>query len=88
MNCEQSTTKSQLRKINLFLQNKPHLLNAQMNVSKVLTKDYENICLRRRGKTNPKQSQSKPIQSQSNPKPGTGSGLNYLDRVGKKAYRG
>ncbi|GAJ17895.1 unnamed protein product, partial [marine sediment metagenome] len=30
-------------------QNKPNLLDAQMNISSVLTKDYENVPLRRRG---------------------------------------
>jgi len=38
-------------------QNKPNLLNAQMNVSSVITKDYENVPLRTRGK----QTQSNPI---------------------------
>jgi len=32
-----------------FMQNKANLLDAQMNVSSVLTKDYENVPLRRRG---------------------------------------
>jgi len=31
-----------LYKSTLFLQNKPNLLDTQMNVSSVLTKDYEN----------------------------------------------
>ena len=35
-----------------------------MNASKVLTKDYENKRLADVGKTNPIQSQSKPIQTQ------------------------
>jgi len=46
-------------------QNKPNLLNTQMNVNKVLTKDYENVLL---GKHRGKQTQSNPIQTQSNPK--------------------
>lgn len=58
---------------------------AQMNVSKVLTKDYENIHPSGTTKTNPNQTQSNPISKQ---KPGKGSGLNYLDWTGKKAYRG
>jgi len=33
---------------NLFMQNKPNLLNAQMNVNSVLTMDYVNIRLRSR----------------------------------------
>jgi len=42
------------------MQNKPNLLNAQMNVSSVLTKDYENKRLCRCVKTNPIQTQFKP----------------------------
>ena len=46
-----------LYKSPLFMQNKANLLDAQMNVSSVLTKYYENVPLRRRGqnkaKTNP-----------------------------------
>jgi len=41
------------------MQNKPNFLNAQMNVNKVLTKDYENVRLHRRGKNKPNQTQSK-----------------------------
>ncbi len=47
-----------------FMQNKANLLNTQMNVNKVLTKDYENVRLHRRGKNKPN---SNPIQTQSNP---------------------
>jgi len=36
------------------MQNKANLLDAQMNVSSVLTKDYENVPLRRRGQNKPK----------------------------------
>jgi hypothetical protein len=54
-----------------FMQNKANLLESQMNVNKVLTKDYENIANCKLGenkantkpikaKTNPKQSQYKP----------------------------
>jgi len=39
------------------MQNKPNLLNTQMNVTKVLTNDYENIRLHRRGKNKPNQTQ-------------------------------
>ena len=60
---------------NLFMQNKPNLPNAQMNVSSVLTKDYVNIRLRRRFKNKANQTQfkanSKPIkpkQTQFKPK--------------------
>jgi len=48
-----------------IMQNKPNLLNAQMNVNKVLTKDYESQTLGGRGKNKPN---TKPIQTQSNPK--------------------
>ncbi len=48
-----------------IMQNKPNLLNALMNVSSVLTKDYENKRLADAAKTKPIQTQSKPIQSQS-----------------------
>ncbi len=48
-----------------IMQNKPNLLNNQINVSKVLTKDYENkrLCRRLKNKAN-----SNPIQSQFMPK--------------------
>jgi len=52
--------------IDLFMQNKPNLLNVQMNVNKVLTKNYENKTLGRRGKNKANQSQYKPNQSQYN----------------------
>jgi len=44
----------------LIMQNKPNLLNAQMNVNKVLTKYYENVRLHRRGKNKPNQTQFHP----------------------------
>ena len=46
------------------MQNKPNLLNAQMNVNKVLTKDYENVHLLGRRKNKAKQTQ--PVVSLSN----------------------
>jgi hypothetical protein len=49
-------------KSTLFMQNKPNLLNAQMNANKVLTKDYENVHLHRGFK---KQTQSNPIPQKS-----------------------
>ena len=49
------------------MQNKPNLLNAQMNVNKVLTKDYENECLCRRFKNKAKQTQFIPTEGGSNP---------------------
>ncbi len=39
---------------------KANLLNAQMNVNKVLTKHYENVRLHRRGKNKPNQTQFHP----------------------------
>jgi hypothetical protein len=38
-----------------------------MNVNKVLSKDYGNICLYKRGKNKPKQTQSNPIKAKTNP---------------------
>jgi len=49
---------------NLFMQNKPNLLNAQMNVNSVLTMDYVNIRLRSRFENKAKQTQFKPNQTQ------------------------
>jgi len=46
------------------MQNKPNLLDAQMNVNKVLTEDYENVRLHRRRKNKPNQTQ--PVVSLSN----------------------
>jgi hypothetical protein len=43
--------------INLFMQNEPKFRKSQMNVNKVLTKDYENKTLGERGK---KQTQTNP----------------------------
>ena len=59
-NNQLQTTKKELRKIHSFMQNKPNLLNARMNVSKVLAKDYENVHPLGHPKTNPKQTQFKP----------------------------
>ncbi len=41
-----------------FMQNKANLLDAQMNVSSVLTKDYENKRLCRCGENKPDQTQT------------------------------
>ncbi len=54
----------------LFMQNKANFRKSQMNVSKVLTKDYEKKTLGQRGKTKPikaNQSQLKPIKANSKP---------------------
>ncbi len=53
------------------MQNKPNFRKSQMNVNKVLTKNYENKTLSERrknkAKTNPIQTQSNPKQSQNKP---------------------
>ena len=41
------------------MQNKPNLPDAQMNVSSVITKDYENVHLLGRRKNKPNQTQYK-----------------------------
>ena len=46
-----------LYKSALFMQNKPNLLNAQMNVSSILTTDYENKSNWTLGENKPKQTQ-------------------------------
>ena len=51
----------------LIMQNKPDFPDAQMNISSVLTKDYENVPLHRHRQNKPNQTQFKPNQSQSNP---------------------
>ncbi len=51
-----------------FMQNKPNLLNAQINVSSVLTKDYENARLGRRGKNKPNLSRRSIWRSRIKPK--------------------
>ena len=65
-NCRESSTNWPY-----FLQNKPNLLDAQMNVSSILTKDYENVPLRRRGENKPN---SNPIK------------LNFRQEMPKKPY--
>ncbi len=49
---------------NLFMQNKPNLPNAQMNVSTAITMDYVNIRLRSRFKNKANQTQFKANQTQ------------------------
>jgi len=46
------------------MQNKPNLLNAQINITLYNTRGYRNVPLRRRWQN---KANSKPIQSQSNP---------------------
>ena len=54
-----------LYKSTLFMQNKPNLLNAQMNVSSAITMNYEqktmNYANKNKPNTNPIRTQSKPI---------------------------
>ena len=49
-----------LYKSALFMQNKPNLPDAQMNINSLLTKDYENVPLRRRGENKPNTNPIKP----------------------------
>jgi len=53
------------------MQNKPKPRKSQMNVNKVLTRDYEKKTLSERGKnkakTKPKQSQTNPNKAKTNP---------------------
>jgi len=53
--CRESST-NQL----LFMQNKPNLLDAQMNVNSLITTDYKNFIPLAGQKNKPKQSQNKP----------------------------
>ncbi|HIJ52597.1 MAG TPA: hypothetical protein HPP66_05515, partial [Planctomycetes bacterium] len=59
-----STTVESALQIAHFMQNKANFQNAQMNVSRVSTKDYAKWTLGQRGKNKPN---SNPIQTQSNP---------------------
>jgi hypothetical protein len=45
------------------MQNKPNLLDAQINVSSFITKDYENVHLLGRRRNKAKQNQSNPISN-------------------------
>jgi len=49
-----------LYKSTLFMQNKPNLLDAQMNVSSILTTDYENKSDRTLGENKPNSNPNKP----------------------------
>jgi len=63
-----STTVESALQIHLFMQNKANFRKSQMNVNKVLTKDYENLDTWSSGKNKPN---SNPIQTQfkANSKP-------------------
>ncbi|HIJ51804.1 MAG TPA: hypothetical protein HPP66_01465 [Planctomycetes bacterium] len=73
-----STTVESALQIAHFMQNKPNFQNAQMNVSRVSTKDYAKWTLGQRGKNKPNtnpikpnfpapRGETNPIQTQSNP---------------------
>jgi hypothetical protein len=47
----------------LFMQNKANFRNGQMNISSFITSKYERLDIWWNGKTNPIQSQSKPVLS-------------------------
>ncbi len=53
-----------LYKSTLFMQNKPNLLNAQMNVSSAITMNYEQLTMNYANKNKPN---SNPIQTQNKP---------------------
>ncbi len=61
------STKDNVRKNKLFLQNKANFQKVKFNVNRVLTKDYDLMDTWSIRKTKPIQSQSKPIQSQFKP---------------------
>jgi len=46
--------------INLFMQNEPNFRKSQMNVSPVITRDYENKTLGEHGKNEPKTNPNEP----------------------------
>ena len=56
-----STTVEDSLQIHLFMQNEPKFRKSQMNVTNLLTREYEKRTLGQLGKTNPKRTQSKPI---------------------------
>jgi hypothetical protein len=66
------STKDYVRKNNLFMQNEPKFQKVKLNVNKVLTKNYDQMdtwsIRKNEPKTNPKRTQSKPIQTQFKPK--------------------
>ncbi len=71
-NCRETSTyiESSLQ-INLFMQNKANFRKVKLNVTKVITMDYEKKTLGQRGKTKPikaNQSQFKPIKANKMPK--------------------
>ncbi len=57
------STKDYVRKIKLFMQNKANFRKVKLNVTKVLTRDYDKMDTWWSGKTKPIQSQLKPIKA-------------------------
>jgi len=67
-----STTVESALQINLFMQNKANFRKSQMNANTLLTVDYENQTLSKRGKnkpnTNPIKAKTNPIKANKMPK--------------------
>ncbi|MBW8041626.1 MAG: hypothetical protein FVQ85_16745 [Planctomycetes bacterium] len=59
-----TTVESALQISPVFMQNEPNFRKSQMNVNKVLTKDYVNKTLGEHGKNEPKTNPNEPNQSQ------------------------
>ena len=59
------TTVKRSLQINLFMQNKPNFRKSQMNVTSLITADYDKRTLGRRGKNEPK---TNPIKANKMPK--------------------
>jgi hypothetical protein len=62
-----SSTIEQVRKNNLFMQNKANFQKVKFNVNNVLTRDYDQLDTWSIRKTKPIQSQLKPIKANSKP---------------------
>jgi hypothetical protein len=62
-----STTVERALQINFFMQNKANFRKVKLNVTNLLTKDYDPIDTWWSGKTKPIQSQLKPIKANSKP---------------------
>jgi hypothetical protein len=62
------STKVYVRKNNLFMQNEPKFRKSQMNVTKVLTKDYEQLDTWSIRKNEPKRTQNEPKPNSKRPK--------------------
>ena len=61
------STKDYVRNYKLFMQNEPKFRKSQMNVTNLITKDYEKRTLGQLGKTNPKRTQTNPKRTQNEP---------------------